>query len=148
MSVHTNFSTSETLELANIFCPPFSQRVYSIGNTPVSFESLEIGQPYWCITISPQEPFPAVHTELIEVTSILDNAVKGTSLLTGAAVDISSTVQFFPAQKRQPYIPRESLLLDAGFAPHTGMQYHQGEQKITGPGQRSNVLHDNSKEND
>ena len=116
MSVHTNFSTSETLELANTFCPPFSQRVYSIGNTPVLFESLEMGQPYWCITISPQEPFPMVHTELIEITSILDNGVQGTSLLTGAAVDISSTVQFFPAQKRQPYIPREELILDANLS--------------------------------
>ena len=77
--------------------------------------SLEIGQPYWCITISPQESVPTVDTELIEVTSILDHGVQGTSLLTGATVDISSTVQFFPAQKRQPYIPRESLILDANL---------------------------------
>ena len=56
-----------------------------------------------------------VHTELIEITS-LDNGVQGTSLLTGAAVDISSTVQFFPAQKRQPYIPREELILDANLS--------------------------------
>jgi len=129
MSVHTNFSTfstSETLELANTFCPPFSQRVYSIGDATISFESIEIGQAYWSVNISSQEPFPAVHTELIEVTSILDNGVKGISLLTGAPVYIepSSTAQFFPAEKRQPYIPRESLLLEADNS--LAIAFHEG----------------------
>lgn len=125
MSMYTQLSTTEILELANNFCPAFSQEKYQIGAVPVEPSSIELEGRYWFVSIESHSSFPKVAVDLVIVQSISTTIVKGKSDISGSEVQYPlSSVTIFPVVRRQAYIPRESILLKADE--ELELAFHEG----------------------
>ena len=125
MSMHTQLSTTEILELANNFCPAFSQETYRIGSVPIEPGSIELEGLYWFVSIESHPSFPMVAVDLVTVQSISTTTVQGISDTNGSEVQYGlSSVTIFQAVRRQAYIPRESILLKADE--QLELAFHEG----------------------